>query len=136
MALFVPLSAALQKNVEVLQARFGKNTTVLLRTAPVSHLSVVSGYFNILEANAAIRLLGTIGQVGVIDWALMLQSLPSADVYTDWIHVEPMYQVRFCCICARFSFASVTGSNDRLFRCADSIHGAFSHAVCVHQFRK
>lgn len=61
------------KNIDSLQFALGPDTTLLLRTAPVSMKSLDDGFVNLLETNAAIRLLGAAMHVGVIDWATMVQ---------------------------------------------------------------
>lgn len=61
------------KNIDSLQLALGPDTTLLLRTAPVSTKSLDDGFVNLLESNAAIRLLGAAKRIGVIDWAAMVQ---------------------------------------------------------------
>ena len=83
-------------NVAVLREHFGPDTALLLRTAPVSVGAVDSGYFtNLVELNAATRLLGAATCTGVLDWAAALQGLPDARVFIDYIHPRERFSVAF-----------------------------------------
>ena len=69
--------------------------TVLLRTAPVSNASLVNALFSVREHNAVVRLFSTATQLGMLDFAAWVQSLPDSDVFVDGYRVQPKYLIAY-----------------------------------------